>query len=270
MATALSDRVGHRVHPVSLLHSTRIDPAKLAGEPARIFEPFLKARRKQHGTNSFLVVPLFFGSSAAIREYLPQRVRALRRSWPQLELRIAPCLVDPDDAGDTGVAEILAQLVREKIAAARLDRPAVVLVDHGTPRQAVNRVRDFLADQLRAQLGDDAALVKAASMERREGDEYAFNEPLLESLLGGEGFDRNVVVSLMFLSPGRHAEPEGDIARICKQAERNYPGLRSHLSDLFTTHPGAVDLLARRFSQGLAADPIGEESNPDGVTLYAG
>ncbi len=264
IAAALTASVGHPVHPVSLLHSTKVDPAELGGEPAQIFEPFIKSRRRDHGDHSFLVVPLFFGHSAAIYEYLPQRVSELREDWPELEIRIAPCMVDLDEPSDTGVAEILARIVREKIAGTGLNRPAVTLVDHGTPRIAVNRVRNFLADQLREQLGDEVSAVRPSSMERREGEAYAFNEPLLENLLGSEGFDRDVVLSMLFISPGRHAGPGGDIAQICVAAEARHPGLRTHMSDLFATHPGAVALLARRFAEGLASDPVeGEVAPPE-------
>lgn len=262
VAAALSEKVGQKIHPVSLLHSTKVDPSELDGEPAQIFEPFIKAQREKHGTNSFLVVPLFFGHSAAIFEYLPQRVMELRAQWPELEVRIAPCMVDLDDPGDTGVAEILARIVREKIASEKLSLPAVTLVDHGTPRIAVNRVRNFLADQLRDQLGSEVSHVQASSMERREGDEYAFNEPLLEKLLGSEGFDRDVVLSMLFISPGRHAGPGGDIAQICEEAESRSPGLKTHMSDLFAAHPGAVELLARRYEEGLASAPVESEVAP--------
>jgi sirohydrochlorin ferrochelatase len=262
VAAALGERVGRAIHPVSLLHSTKVDPSELEGIPAQIFEPFIKARRQSHGTNSFLVVPLFFGHSAAIYEYLPQRARELREHWPELEIRIAPCMVDIDDPEDTAVAEILARLVREKIAAEKLDRPAVTLVDHGTPRIAVNRVRNVLADRLREALGDEARAVAASSMERREGDEYAFNEPLLENLLGSGEFTGDVVLSMLFISPGRHAGPGGDIAEICAAAEERHPGLKTWMSDLFATHPGSIDLLARRHDQGLASAPVEAEVAP--------
>lgn len=269
VAAGLSSEVDHPVHPVSLLHSTRVDPAELGGEPAQILEPFLKAQREAHGTHSFLVVPLFFGHSAAIYEYLPQRVAEMKGDWPELEVRIAPCLVDLDDPDDTGVAEILAQIVREKIASESLEHPAVTLVDHGTPRIAVNRVRNFLANQLTEQLAGDASMVTASSMERRDGDEYAFNEPLLENLLGSEGFDGDVVLSMLFISPGRHAGPGGDIARICEDAEKEHPGLTTHMSDLFATHPGSVKLLARRFAEGMASDPIEGEIAPPAAAAAA-
>lgn len=262
IAAALTEEVGHLVRPVSLLHSTRVDPSDLGGEPAQIFEPFIKAQREERGTESFLIVPLFFGHSAAIYEYLPQRVAELRETWPELEVRIAPCLVDLDDPSDTGVANILADLVRKKIADENLDRPAITLVDHGTPRIAVNRVRNFLAGQLRDALGDDAKAVEPSSMERREGPEYDFNEPLLENLLGSGKFAGDVVLSMLFMSPGRHAGPGGDIAEICETAETQRDGLRTFMGDLFATHPGAVELLAKRFQQGLESEPVEAEVAP--------
>jgi sirohydrochlorin ferrochelatase len=250
------------VHPVSLLHSTKVDPAELGGIPAQLFEPFLRARHEERGTNSFLVVPFFFGHSAAIYEYLPQRVMKLRERWAELEVRVAPPMVDLDRPEDTAVAEILADLVRRKAAEEHLAWPAVAVVDHGTPRRAVNRVRNLVAAQLREVLGEEAGAVGPASMERREGKEYQFNEPLLEDLLGSEGFAGQVILSMLFLSPGRHAGPGGDIAQICAAAEKRHPGLQTYMSDLVATHPGVVDLLASRYRQGLARGPVTAEVPP--------
>ncbi len=264
IAAALTAEIGHLVHPVSLLHSTKVKAEKLNEIPAEIFEPFLK-KKSEEGMNSFLVVPLFFGHSAAIYEYLPQRVLEMREVWPELEVRVAPCMVDVSDAADTGVAEVLAALVRKKIAEEGLEMPAVTLVDHGTPKKFVNDARNFLAGQLKVLLGDEVAVLEASSMERREGEEYDFNEPLLENLLGTEGFERNVVLLMLFISPGRHAGPGGDIAQICEAAEKQHPGLRTVMSDLFATHPAVVPLLAKRFRQGLASDPVDAEVPPPTV-----
>ena len=261
IAGELSEAVGHRVHPVSLLHSTKVDPAELGGTPAEIFEPFLKKKREE-GVNSFLVVPLFFGHSAATYEYLPQRVVELRGNWPELEVRVAPCMVDITDPSDTQVATILGELVRKKIAEEELEKPAVTLVDHGTPRKFVNDVRNFLAEQLQKVLREDASVVEASSMERREGDEYAFNEPLLENLLGSPGFEKQVILSMLFISPGRHAGPGGDIAVICEKREGEVAGLETYMSDLFATHPGIIDILSRRFHEGLATEPVDAEVAP--------
>jgi hypothetical protein len=99
-------------------------------------------------------------------------------------------------------------------------------------------------------------------MERREGSEYDFNEPLLEKLLGSGDFSGDVVLSMLFMSPGRHAGPGGDIAEICEAAEKEHEGLRTFMGDLFASHPGAIDLLAKRFQQGLASDPVEAEVAP--------
>lgn len=263
IAAALSEKVGHKVNPVSLLHSTKVDPSELNGEPAQIFEPFIKAQRKAHGTNSFLIVPLFFGHSAAIYEYLPQRAVEMRgKGWDDLEIRLAPCMVDLQNVDDTGVAEILANLVRKKIDEKNLNQPAVTLVDHGTPRIAVNRVRNFLADQLKLILAAETSQVEASSMERREGEAYDFNEPLLENLLGSPGFENDVVLSMLFISPGRHAGPGGDIAEICEAGERQHDTLMTHMSDLFATHPGLIDLLEKRFQTGMNSEPVLCEVSP--------
>ena len=52
-------------------------------------------------------------------------------------------------------------------------------------------------------------------MERREGDAYAFNDPLLESLGGISGFaGGRLILAMFFLLPGRHAGEGGDVAEI--------------------------------------------------------
>jgi hypothetical protein len=251
LASELAARTGKKIHPVSLLHSSAVDPAKLGGEPAWIFEPYLKERYDRFGEKSFLVVPLFFGPSAALVEYLPRRIRALRAGRPGLEVRIAPCLVQEDGEGKEQIAGILADLVEERIAEKRLNRPVVAMVDHGTPTVGVNRMRDAVAGRLRETLGNRVAGVRPCSMERREGDAFDFNEPLLENLLGQPGYDRDVVVSMLFLSPGRHARPGGDVDCICREAQMKYPGLRVFLTSLVGSHPKLIDLLAMRLEQGL-------------------
>ena len=83
----------------------------------------------------------------------------------------------------------------------------VLLCDHGSPIKEVTRCRDQLAAALRRKLGLTAAELVACSMERREGAEYAFNEPLLQDALTRTRGD--VVILMLFLLPGRHAGPDG-------------------------------------------------------------
>jgi len=261
IAAGVSKEVDHHIHPVSLLHSTKAKAEDLNGIPAEIFEPFLKKKRSE-GVNSFMVLPLFFGHSAAIYEYIPQRFMEMQKDWPELEVRCAPCMVDLTKPDDTLVAKVLADLVRKKRDEEGLTNPAVALVDHGTPRKFVNDVRNFLGSQLQELLTDDFGAVEVCSMERREEEEYAFNEPLLENLLGSPGFEKEVILSMLFISPGRHAGPGGDIAEICEEAEKKKPGVKTLMSDLFATHDDVVPLLAKRFRQGLETDPITKEVPP--------
>jgi len=261
IAAEVTEHSGHKVNAVSLLHSTKVPTEKLDGIPAEIFEPYV-TKKYEEGVEDIVILPLFFGHTAAIYEYLPQRVAVMKETMPKLKVRVAPCMVDLSNKSDTLVAEVLAQLVKEKISNEGLQRPAVTLVDHGTPRIAVNQVRNHLAEQLKELLSDHASIVEASSMERRDGDEYAFNEPLLENILGSEGFEKDVILSMLFISPGRHAGPGGDIAEICEEAEKDHDGLKTHMSDLFATHKQIIPLLSTRLEQGLASEPIEGEIAP--------
>jgi sirohydrochlorin ferrochelatase len=263
LAAALSDRADFAIHPVSLLHSAKIPAEELGGEPAPVLEQFLDQQR-QDGVDSFLIVPLFFGHSAAVYEYLPQQLQQKRQAWPALELRLAPPLVDIGASHDTAVAEILAANVRDIIEARGLTKPFVTVVDHGSPRLAVTRARNMVAEQLSNLLGDSVNQVRASSMERREGEQYDFNAPLLETLLGDESFSHEVVAALMFSLPGRHAGSGGDIEQICRESETQKPGQKIFATELFGNHPRAIDLLLARLKQGLASETVVEEIPPPG------
>jgi len=85
-------------------------------------------------------------------------------------------------------------------------------------------------------------------MERRPGAAYAFNEPLLENLLAQPGWRESaVIVGQLFLLPGRHAGPAGDVAEICARAEAGAPGLRTRRTALLGEHPQLIDVLADRY-----------------------
>jgi hypothetical protein len=80
-------------------------------------------------------------------------------------------------------------------------------------------------------------------MERREGAEYDFNEPLLEHAL--QQAKGEAVILMLFLLPGRHAGPDGDVATIAK--EHAPAGLRWKLSPLLGTHFSLPSLIELRF-----------------------
>jgi hypothetical protein len=101
-------------------------------------------------------------------------------------------------------------------------------------------------------LGADFGPVAAASMEVPE--EARGHGPLLSQVLATPGFDSgDVLIAPLFLLPGRHAGPGGDLAAIAGQAQRNSPGLRCHFTELVGTHPLAIEALAGALREALAA-----------------
>jgi hypothetical protein len=250
LAGRLAGRLGHPVEAVSLLHSTRVSADELDGVPARLLEPALDAWFSAHPGGRALLLPLFFGPSGALTDYVPERLASLRLRHPDARAVLAEPLVTPDEE-PRGLAEALADRVRAAAAERGWRRPRVVLCDHGTPQRAVTAVRDRLGGLLVAALGGEVEAVAVASMERREGDEYAFNEPLLATRLATAPFDAGeVVVALQFLSPGRHAGPGGDVATICAEAEAAARAagreLRTAMTATLADDPRVDEVLARR------------------------
>jgi sirohydrochlorin ferrochelatase len=89
-------------------------------------------------------------------------------------------------------------------------------------------------------------------MESPDGPEFDFNRPLLAEALLAPGFDSgDVVIAPLFLSPGRHAGPGGDLARIAREAEARSAGLRCHFTGLVGTHPLATRHLASSLESSL-------------------
>ena len=255
-ARRLQDALGVAVHAVSLLHSDAIPARELDGVPAQLLEPALAALLAD-GAAEVVLLPLFFGPSAALTGYLPRRLEGLRRAHPAMHIRLGRCLVDPGSTDDTRIASILAANIRAVVAAHALENAKVVLVDHGSPQRAVVAVRDFLAAQLAPLLGASIGRLTAASMERRAGLKYDFSGPLLADVLGRPKFcDGSVVVALQFFSPGRHAGPQGDVAGICASAERAHPGLKTYPTGLIGADPLLVNVLCDRYQEARKRAPF--------------
>ena len=261
LAAALSRRTGETVEAASLLHSHKVPAEQLEGEKAVTLGP-LAERLAAEGETELVVVPFFFGPSQALTRYLPERLAEVQAAHPRLAVRVALPLFDTLHGLDLRLVRLLADNVREAMGPAREERdharrPTVVLVDHGSPIPEVAAVRNVLAGQLGALLEGEAGSVTFASMERREGDEYRFNEPLLADLLASRALaGREVILAMLFLSPGRHAGEGGDIAEITARAMAASPGLSVTPSRLVGEHDGILELLASRVAQGLAGEPL--------------
>jgi sirohydrochlorin ferrochelatase len=247
LAAQLSERVGLKVEPVSLLHSSKVPASELGGVAARVVKPTLR-RLIATGAREFVFVPLFLGPSRAITDYLPELIAEARVSAPDLQVVVADTLAGVDlTAPDMRLAEMLADNVRLTMQAAGLSHPRVALVDHGTPAEVVNQVRNAVAGQLAVLLQTEVAAVAACSMERREGSEYDFNEPLLERIAQLDGWaSADVIVALFFLLPGRHAGAGGDVAEICDGLIAHHTLRSTVRTPLLGEHPQLVDILVDR------------------------
>lgn len=254
VARELGEATGLEIIPASLLHSSKVPADQLEGEEAvnleRRLRLFLEA-----GERDFTIIPFFFGETGAITDYLPERLAYRREKHGDFNIWRTPFMALGEEGVRNGtelnvnfeLLNILADRVRQVMHGEGIVKPRVALVDHGSPKPEVALLRNELACGLAGVLGREVGAIHQCSMERREGEAYAFNEPLLEKLLRQPGWNEgDVIVSMLFLSPGRHAGPGGDIDRICTAAEAEAPGLRTHMTGLVGDHPGIVPLLKRR------------------------
>ena len=249
IASNLSQKLGMRVEGVSLLHSHKIEPEKLNGEPATIIRRRFKlgiANEEHH----FICLPLFLGPSLAITDYLMELIEEAKVLCPEIEILVAPPLAgwdvhNPDDR----LAKILADQVSELMKQSDvIESPDLALVDHGSPIEKIAILRNAVTDQLRELLGDSVNTATACSMERREGDEYAFNDPLLETIFikktqKGSG---TLLVAMFFLLPGRHAGHGGDVDEILQGLVDGGKIKNFIKTDLIATHPLIYSILVDR------------------------
>jgi len=247
-AGSVGKRAGTRVEAVSWRHSGRIPPGALEGGPAWTLAPWVRTRASE-GEREFVFVPFLICPQGAIGSRLRRDLEALSDELGGFDFSFTDGL----DAG-TALAEIVADLVREAAAAKGLGRPAVIVVDHGGPSGVSGAVRDRVADAARARLGGSIGPLAAASMEAPDGPESGFSRPLLCDALAAPGFDSgDVLIAPLFLSPGRHAGPGGDLERAARAAQARQPALRCHFTGLVGSHPAAIELLSRALMEALGA-----------------
>ncbi|GAB9468470.1 Nad-dependent epimerase/dehydratase [Globisporangium polare] len=254
------------VVPCSFRFSNRIDASKLHGIAAKTFEMVLNEHLQQYSEQSTEVVllPLFFGNSSTLTDFLPDVLNkcwrnftndgAARVNRPPLSLRLGGCLVDMANPADDRVAQIL----MEKVKALTADVPrsediSVLVLDHGTPNKEVHEARELVGDQLRKLLEGQVKLVGTGCMERREGSEYDFNDPLLEVALEHYKITSGVlVVAILFLSQGRHAGANGDIEEILEGVKEKHPNVEIRITEPLGTHELLSEVLQDRYYQVLS------------------
>jgi sirohydrochlorin ferrochelatase len=246
IAERLAETCGMAVYPVSLQHSDKIPASELGGQPARVLPEFLRTQLAE-GRREFVVVPLFFGRSRALTAFIPEQVALLESELGLFDLRMAEVL-SPMPQGEPRLADILADQVARRSRQMGAQPTCVIVVDHGSPLPDVTAVRATVTMALRARLAE-GILLSQAVMERRQGPEYDFNGQLLGDLLdacAAKNSNAVIVLAMMFISPGRHAGPGGDIDQICHDAVQRNPGLRVGISDLVGEHPLLIEILNER------------------------
>lgn len=247
-AAAIGERAGIGVEAVSWRHSDRIPPGALEGGSAWTLAPWVRAQLAA-GEREFVLIPFFISPQGAIGSLLRADVEALRRGTAGFDLSFTRGLGD-----GAALAAIVADRAREAAEAKGLRRPAVVVVDHGGPSRDSAAIRNRVADAARRSLGGSIGPLAAASMESPEGPQFDFNRPLLRDALAAPGFNSgDVIVAPLFLSPGRHAGPGGDLEGIARAAQARSPSLRCHFAGLVGSHPAAVEFLSGALEEALGA-----------------
>ena len=236
VAAALARRAGVAVEPVSWKHSDRIPTTALDGTSACTLAPWVSAK-VEAGERDFLLVPFFISAQGAIGSALRTDLEKLSSSLGGFSFAFTEGL-----AARGALAGIVAARIRETISSKKLFRLPVIVVDHGGPSSTSAALRDGIVAEVRSLLGADIGPLVAASMEGSHG-------PLLGDTLASPTFDHgDVVIAPLFLSPGRHAGPEGDLAHIARAASA-----RVHFTELVGTHPVAVDALAAALRDALTS-----------------
>ena len=249
------ESTGAEVQPVSLLHSSKVDPQSLGGVKAETMEDFLSGPIAQ-SSDDLRILPFFFGPSRALTEWLPEKLEQWKSERDGRSFRVLDCLHQP---GDTRLAIALEDLCLQSIEKNELKKPFLALVDHGTPVFDVHRVREEVGEELKDRIADRISGFSTCSMERRAGVEYDFNEPLLENLLSEKnGEFEEMLVAQLFLSPGRHAGEGGDLDRICSSFADSSPSHRLIRTDLLGGHPLVIEILCQRIIQDEASRVRGQ------------
>lgn len=250
LAAKLSKRSGCSIDAVSLLHADKIDAGKLDGQPAWVLTDYLQLYL-QEGRRDFIILPLFFGLSHAITSLFPKIKKQLEAGFGKFNLTFAEVLY-PLPEGDARLAKILYDNILLTIDANQVKLENTVLVDHGSPTPDVNEVRQKVAVDLERLFGIDVKLSQAV-MERRKGKKYDFNGELLEGWLikKARSGEKSAIVCMMFLLPGRHAGPGGDIEEMCTSIMQQYTDFKILITPLVGEHPKLVPLLLSRLKDVL-------------------
>lgn len=93
-----------------------------------------------------------------VTRFIPSTVQEALKRYPSLRVRLGTVLVDPQvPIGDreTRIGSILVDQIRRRISDKKLSKPAVLVVDHGTPTPIVNISREIVVEQVKKAFGEE-------------------------------------------------------------------------------------------------------------------
>jgi hypothetical protein len=231
LARDLACRCGLPVIAASLAHSDRIPDGKLHGEPAWLLQPLLDSLAAQQ-VHLVVVLPLLMTRWGAIYRKVAAIAGGAGICHPGMRVVLCGGLIEPPDAGPGSIPWQIATVMDRSMEEAGAKHAELIVVDHGSPVREVAQVRDWVAQQVQGMLPHGRVdRVVAASMERREGAEYAFADPLLDAALRGavQRGVSDVWVAKLFLQPGRHSGRAGDVEQIVAGVCEDHPQLKVHM-----------------------------------------
>ena len=139
----------------------------------------------------------------------------------------------------------------------------VIIVDHGSRREASNLMLEIAAQSFAAQ--SEWKVVEAAHMELAQPDiATAFRNCVQRGA-------KRIVVFPYFLSPGRHWS--ADIPALVQQAAESFPGIPWMVTAPFGLHPGMMTVINDRIAHCLnqnhpaAATPAAKAEQPLGCDV---
>ncbi len=135
---------------------------------------------------------------------------------------------------------------------------ALVIVDHGSRRQAANQVADAIAAMIR-----DRGRFLAVAVAHME-----IAEPTLAQALGAcvDAGARRIVVTPLFLAPGRHASE--DIPGLCADQGHTWPDVAIVVAAPLGADTALADLLLRRADEALATNSQGSGDDAGADNLH--
>src|SRR5882757_5437733 len=128
---------------------------------------------------------------------------------------------------------------------------AILLIDHGSRRDAANEMMDCMANLVQAMAGPDVA-VRYAHMELAEPSISAGVRSCVEA-----GATELIVFPYM-LSPGKHST--GDIPRMVAHAAEPYPALHVRVTSAFGVHEKLAELILGRAGVPVATPLSADEA----------